>query len=60
LESAVYFGARDQIVNKTERSLMPSWRVPLFAFLHRNAVKAVDRFSLPSESVVEIGRQIEV
>jgi KUP system potassium uptake protein len=60
LENAIYFGARDQVVNKTASSLMPSWRVPVFAFLYRNAVKAVDRFNLPSQSVVEIGRQIEV
>jgi KUP system potassium uptake protein len=39
---------------------MPRWRLALFAFLYRNAVKAVDRFNLPSENVVEIGRQIEV
>ena len=60
LEHAVYFGARDQVVNRSSKSLMPSWRVPLFAFLYRNAVKAVDRFNLPSQRVVEIGRQIEV
>jgi KUP system potassium uptake protein len=60
LENAVYFGARDQIVNRSSSSLMPNWRIPLFAFLYRNAVKAVDRFNLPSQRVVEIGRQIEV
>jgi KUP system potassium uptake protein len=60
LENAVYFGARDQIVNRSAMSLIPNWRVPLFAFLYRNAVKAVDRFNLPSQRVVEIGRQIEV
>ena len=60
LGSAVYFGARDQIVRKSKKSLMPRWRLALFAFLYRNAVKAVDRFNLPSENVVEIGRQIEV
>jgi KUP system potassium uptake protein len=60
LASAVYFGARDQIVRKPTKSLMPRWRVSLFAFLYRNAVKAVDRFNLPSEKVVEIGRQIEI
>jgi KUP system potassium uptake protein len=60
LGSAIYFGTRDQIVRKSTKSLMPRWRVALFAFLYRNAVKAVDRFNLPSENVVEIGRQIEV
>ena len=60
LDNAVYFGARDQVVRKHARSLMPRWRVSLFAFLYRNAVKAVDRFNLPSENFVEIARQIEV
>jgi K+ transporter len=32
----------------------------LFAFLYRNAVKAVDRFNLPPHNVVEIARQIEI
>jgi KUP system potassium uptake protein len=60
LGNAVYFGARDQIARKSRESRMSRWRVSLFAFLYRNAVKAVDRFNLPSQSVVEIGRQIEV
>ena len=60
LDNAVYFGARDQVVRNSTKSLMPRWRVPLFAFLYRNAVRAVDRFNLPSENFVEIGRQIEV
>jgi KUP system potassium uptake protein len=60
LENAVYFVAHDQVVRKSENSLLPRWRAPLFAFLYRNAVKAVDRFNLPSQSVVEVGRQIEV
>jgi KUP system potassium uptake protein len=60
LGGAIYFGTRDQIVRKPTKSLMPRWRVALFAFLYRNAVKAVDRFNLPSQNVVEIGRQIEV
>ena len=60
LVNAVYFGARDQIVRKSTKSRMSRWRIALFAFLYRNAVKAVDRFNLPSDNVVEIGRQIEV
>jgi KUP system potassium uptake protein len=60
LDNAVYFGARDQVVRKYSKSLLPRWRVALFSFLYRNAVRSVDRFNLPSESVVEIGRQIEI
>jgi hypothetical protein len=32
----------------------------LFAFLYRNAVKMVDRFHLPAQSVVEIARLIAI
>ncbi len=60
LANAVYFGARDQVVRKTGKSMMPRWSVPLFAFLYRNAVKSVDRFNLPAENFVEIGRLIEI
>jgi KUP system potassium uptake protein len=60
LESAIYFGARDQVVPKAGKSMMPRWSVPLFAFLFRNSVKTVDRFNLPAENFVEIGRLIEI
>jgi len=58
--TAVYFAARDLIVRESGAGLLARWRLPLFAFLYRNAVKVVDRFNLPSRDVVEIARQIEV
>jgi KUP system potassium uptake protein len=60
LDKAVYFGTRDLIVRRPGSSLFSHWRLPLFAFLYRNAVKMVDRFNLPSKDVVEIARQIEI
>jgi KUP system potassium uptake protein len=48
------------VVPKPGASVLSRLRLPVFAFLYRNAVKVVDRFSLPPESVVEIARQIEV
>jgi KUP system potassium uptake protein len=36
------------------------WRLPLFAFLFRNSVRAIDLFNLPPPNFVEIGRQIEI
>jgi KUP system potassium uptake protein len=59
-DGAVYFAARDLIVRKAGHARLAHWRLPVFAFLYRNAVKVVDRFNLPSRNVVEIGRQIEV
>jgi KUP system potassium uptake protein len=60
LDHAIYFGARDLIVRRPGGSLFSHWRLPIFAFLYRNAVKMVDRFHLPSLDVVEIARQIEI
>jgi len=59
-DGGVYFAARDLIVRKPGRGRLAHWRLPVFAFLYRNAVKVVDRFSLPSRNVVEVARKIEV
>lgn len=60
LDHAIYFATRDIIVARAGSSLFAHWRLPVFAFLYRNAVKVVDRFSLPPDRVVEIARQIEL
>jgi KUP system potassium uptake protein len=60
IDGAVYFAARDLVVRKAGHGRLSHWRLPVFAFLYRNAVKVVDRFNLPSRNVVEIARQIEV
>jgi KUP system potassium uptake protein len=60
LDTAVYFGAHDEVVRgKAGGQLLP-WRLPLFAFLFRNSVRAVDLFNLPPPNFLEIGRQIEI
>lgn len=60
LDQATYFAARDLVVPKPGSSAFTRWRLPIFAFLYRNAAKIIDRFSLPPERVLEIARQIEV
>jgi KUP system potassium uptake protein len=59
-DDGVYFAARDLIVRKPGQGRLAHWRLPVFAFLYRNAVKVVDRFRLPSRNVVEVARKIEV
>jgi KUP system potassium uptake protein len=59
-DTAIYFGARDQVARKPTNSQMPRWSVALFSFMFRNSVKAVDRFNLPPENFVEIGRLIVI
>jgi KUP system potassium uptake protein len=59
-DQALFIGTRDLVVHKDEHSTFAGWRLTLFAFLYRNSVKVVDRFSLAPENVVEIARQIEI
>ena len=59
IHEAVYFGARDLVVAQPSGRLR-GWRLEIFAWLYRNAVKMVDRFSLPPKKVIEIARQIEI
>ena len=60
LDHAVYFGAHDEVVRGERGGRLLRWRLPLFAFLFRNSVRAVDLFNLPPPNFVEIGRQIEI
>ncbi len=61
LDEAIYFGARDTVVAapRRERLMRPGVRM-VFAFLYRNALRNVDRFRLPQDRFVEVGRQLEL
>ncbi len=37
---------------------LPAWQEGFFAVMERNAIHVSDFFSLPSDQVVEIGRQV--
>jgi len=60
LDRAIYFANRDLVVARRGSHRGLHWRMPIFAFLWRNSVRAVDRFSLPPERVVEVARQVVV
>jgi KUP system potassium uptake protein len=60
IDTAIFFGTRDQVVARHGSPVLSRWRLPVFSFLYRNAVKVVDRFHLPPSNVVEIARQIEI
>jgi KUP system potassium uptake protein len=59
-DKARFVGTRDLVVSKRDNPRLRGWRLVLFAFLYRNAVKIVDRFNLAPENVIEIARQIEI
>jgi KUP system potassium uptake protein len=58
--NVVYFGAADEVVRSTKRAKLARWRFPLFAFMFRNSVHAVDLFKIPSQNFVDIGHRIEI
>jgi KUP system potassium uptake protein len=58
LDDAVYFASHDEVVRRAEPPRIAGWRRMLFAVMYRNAVRAPDRFDLPAEAFLEVGRQI--
>jgi KUP system potassium uptake protein len=60
LARAVYFGARDEVIRSKSAPLLSRWRQMLFGVLYRNAIHTVNRFQLPVQQFVEIGRQLDL
>lgn len=58
LDDAVYFASREDVVRSANRPRLPTWQRMLFAVMYRNAVRTPDRFDLPADEFLEIGRQI--
>jgi KUP system potassium uptake protein len=58
LDEAVFFAARDEVVRRPVPPRLTPWQRMLFAFLYRNAVRTPDRFDLPADRFLEVGRQI--
>jgi KUP system potassium uptake protein len=59
LAGAIYFAARGSVV-PGKPSRLARWRFPLFAFMLRNAIHAVDLFKLPPERLIEIGQELDI
>jgi KUP system potassium uptake protein len=57
-DDAVWFASRDEVVRSKTVPRLAAWRRMLFAVMYRNAIRSADRFDLPSEKFVEIGRQV--
>jgi KUP system potassium uptake protein len=57
-QDVVYFASHDQVVRCDHAPRLPGWQRSLFAFMFRNAVRTPDRFNLPADKYLELGRQI--
>ena len=58
LDDAVYFASHDDVVRSSDPPRLVAWRRMLFAVMYRNAVRTPDRFDLPADKFLEVGRQI--
>ncbi len=59
-DQAMFFAAHDDVIRSNTAPRMFVLRRLLFAFEYRNAVRMVDRFALPRDRFLEIGRQVEL
>jgi KUP system potassium uptake protein len=60
LADVTYYVGRETVVRREDGNGLPGWQERLFAAMERNAQHVSDFFSLPSDQVVEIGRQIAI
>jgi len=60
LSDVTYYVGHETVVRLEGNYGLPAWQEALFAFLERNAAHISDFLQLPSDHVVEIGRQIAI
>jgi KUP system potassium uptake protein len=60
LDDATYYVGHETVIPREDRKGLPRLVEGLFAFMQRNSAHASDYFRLPSDSTVEIGREIAV
>lgn len=60
LSDVTYYVGHETILSKTGHNGLPRWVESIYALMQRNSVHVSYYFRLPSESLVEIGRQISI
>jgi KUP system potassium uptake protein len=60
LNDVTYYVGHENVLHRTIGKGIPHWQEALFAAMLRNASHVTDYFNLPSQQVVEIGRQIYI
>jgi KUP system potassium uptake protein len=59
-EEPTYYVERDDPTSSQSHSVVSRSRIALFALMSRNSAHTIDRFRIPSNALVEIGRRIEL
>jgi KUP system potassium uptake protein len=60
LADVTYYVGHETVTRRRDGGGLPRWQEEPFAFMERNASQVTDYFNLPSDQVVEIGRQIAI
>ncbi|WP_420967100.1 potassium transporter Kup [Bradyrhizobium sp. B120] len=60
VDKATYYIERNDLISRRHRNPVSRWRVTLFSFMFRNSAHAIDRFKIPANTLIEIGRRIEL
>jgi len=60
LNDITYYVGHETVMPRRDRKGLPRWLEALFAFMQRNSSHLTDYFRLPSDAVVEVGRQIAI
>jgi KUP system potassium uptake protein len=60
LDDVTYYVGHETVISREDGKGLPAWQERCFALMERNAIHVSDFFSLPTDQVVEIGRQISI
>jgi KUP system potassium uptake protein len=60
LDDVTYYVGHETVVAREDGMGLPAWQERIFAVMERNAAHVSDFFSLPTDQVVEIGRQVAI
>jgi KUP system potassium uptake protein len=60
LNDVTYYVGHETVLHRRHGPAMPLWQEEIFAWMVRNAAHVTDYFRLPTEHVMEIGRQIPI
>jgi len=60
MDNATFYLGHETIIRREDASRLPAWQRLIFAFMVRNGMHVTDYYSLPSDQVVEISRQVPI
>ena len=60
LSDVTYYVGHETVLSREDGKGLPKWFEASFALMQRNSTHVSDYFRLPSDALVELGRQISI